>query len=199
MLSLVAVAARPSSGQYHAVQFYGSEDRLFSTVSAFLAEGLIVGEPAMIIAPAAHREGMLDQLSARLIHVDRARKSGDLLLLDADELLALFMVDGLPDPDLFEKNVGRFVDQALEGRPRSILRAYGGMVDVLWKEGKPDAAIRLEILWNQLASRYDLSLMCGYAMGSFFKQVPQLHDVCAHHTHVFGPENVRPFNKPRTH
>jgi hypothetical protein len=29
---------RLTTGQYHAVQFYGSDDRLYSTVSAFLAE-----------------------------------------------------------------------------------------------------------------------------------------------------------------
>lgn len=199
MLSLNTVAARPPSGQYHAVQFYGSEDRLFSTVSAFLAEGLIIGEPAMIIAPAAHRDGMLGQLSARLIHVDQARKNGDLLIIDADDMLALFMVDGRPDPELFEKHVGGFVEQTLEGRQGSILRAYGGMVDVLWKQGRIDAATRLEVLWNQLAAKFELALLCGYAMGNFFKQVPQLHDICSHHTHIFGPENVRPFNKPRTH
>ena len=199
MLSLTSVAPTPSNGQYHAVQFYGTEERLFSTVSAFLAEGLIAGEPAMIIAPAGHREGMLGQLSARLIHVEQARKSGDLLVLDADDVLALFMVDGAPDPDLFEANVGRFVDQVLQGRRDTVLRAYGGMVDILWKEGKTDAAIKLEILWNTLSSRYGLALLCGYAMGSFFKHVPQLQDICHHHTHVFGPEYMRPCNRLLTH
>jgi hypothetical protein len=190
---------RLTTGQYHAVQFYGSDDRLYSTVSAFLAEGLIVGEPAMIIASAAQRGGMLGQLNARMIHVDHARRTGDLLVLDADEMLALFMVDGMPDPDLFETNIGRFIDQVLQGRPGSTLRAYGGMVDILWKQGHSDAAIRLEILWNGLATRFGLALLCGYAMGHFYKQVPQLQDVCSHHTHVFGPEHTSPFHKPVTH
>jgi hypothetical protein len=191
--------AAPPNQPYHAVQFYGSEDRLFSTVSAFLAEGLIVGEPAIIIAPARHRDGMLAQLQARLIHVEQARRSGDLLLFDADDLLSSFMVDGRPDSGKFEQNVGRFVEDALQGRQGSVLRAYGGMVDILWKRGQSDAAIRLEILWNNLASKFGVALMCGYAMGHFLKQVPQMHDVCSHHTHIFGPEHVRPLNKPSTH
>jgi hypothetical protein len=191
---------RPTvGGQYHAVQFYGTEDSLYSTVSAFLAEGLIVGEPAMIIAPAAHRDGMLSQLNHRLIHVEHARRSGDLLVLDADEMLALFMIDGVPDPELFDINIGRFIDQVLEGRQGSILRAYGGMVDVLWKQGRIDAAIRLEILWNRLATRFGLALLCGYAMGNFFKHVAQLQDICSHHTHVFGPEHTSPFHKSVSH
>jgi hypothetical protein len=183
----------PASAQYHAVQFYGTDDRLFSTVSAFLAEGLIVGEPAMIVAPAPHRDGMLAQLGARLIHVDKARRNGDLLVLDADDVLGRFMVDGLPDPELFEAHVGRFVDQVLQGRRDTVLRAYGGMVDMLCQRGQLDAAIKLETLWNGLASRFRLALLCGYAMDRFATNAPRLQDICSHHTHIFGPEHARPF------
>ena len=187
------------SGRYHAVQFYGTDERLFSTAAAFLAEGLIVGEPALIIASTAHREGMLGQLDARLIHVDSARKRGDLLVLDADEMLALFMVDGAPDPGLFDSNIARFIEQMLQGRPGSVLRAYGGMVDILSSQGQTDAAIRLELLWNTIATRFGLAILCGYAMGNFSKQVAQLQDICSQHTHVFGPEHSSPFHKPVTH
>ena len=136
-----------------------------------------MGQPAMIIASAAHREGILEHLNARLIHVDQARRSGDLLVLDADETLALFMVDGVPVPELFDTNIGRFIEQVLQGRPR--LDSPG-----LWRDGRHlvdtrrrDAAIRLEILWNALATRFGLALLCGYAMGNFFKQVPRLREI----------------------
>jgi hypothetical protein len=193
------MAHRAASGQHHAVQFYSCEERLFSTAATFLAEGLIIGEPAMIIASAPHRDGILGQLHARLIHVDLARKRGDLLMLDAHEMLALFMVDGVPDPELFDMNIGRVIEQVLQGRPGSILRAYGGMVDILWQQGQTDAAIRLEVLWNSIATRFGLALLCGYAMGNFFQHVAQLQDICGHHTHIFGPEHSSPFHKPVTH
>ena len=128
--------ALPShGGPYHAVQFYATDEGGYSTASAFLAEGLVAGEPAMIIASAAHREGLLGQLSARFIHVEHARRNGALLVLDADEMLERFMVDGLPDPERFDTTIGRFIDQVLQGRPRSVLRAYGGMVDILVATG----------------------------------------------------------------
>ena len=47
--------------------------------------------------------------------------------------------------------------------------AYGEMVDVLWKAGQDVAAIRLEMLWNKLAAMHDFALLCGYAMGNFYK------------------------------
>ena len=192
--------APPSHGTpYHAVQFYATDEGLFSTAAAFLAEGLVAGQPAMIIASAAHCEGLLQQLSARLIHVEHARRNGALLVLDASEMLARFMVDGLPDPERFDTSIARFIDQIMPGRQRSVLRAYGGMVDILWQQGHTAAAIRLEVLWNKLATRFGLALLCGYAMGGFCKDVAQLQDICSHHTHIFGPERASPFHKPVTH
>jgi hypothetical protein len=184
---------------YHAVQFYATDERLFSTVAAFLAEGLIDGQPGLVISTPSHRAGILAQLSARLIDVERARRDGDLLLLDSHEVLDLFMCEGRPDANAFDANIGRFVEQTLQGRPGSTLRAYGDMVNVLWTQGQRDASVQLEMLWNKLGHRFGFSLLCGYAMGSFFKQTSELHLVCAHHTHVFGPDHTSQVVKPTAH
>ena len=61
------------------------------------------------------------------------------------------------------------------------------MVDVLWQDGLTAAAIRLEMLWNQLAMTHDFSLLCGYAMGSFYKDAG-MRDICAQHSHVIAAE-----------
>jgi len=68
-------------------------------------------------------------------------------------------------------------------------RVSGEMVDILWQDGNPDGAIRLEILWNQLASAYDFELLCGYAMGHFYKETrdPRHDAVCGHHSRVLQP------------
>jgi hypothetical protein len=60
------------------------------------------------------------------------------------------------------------------------------MVDVLWRRGQADAAIRLETLWNNLATIYSFSLLCGYAIGSFCNDPSRIEEVCHEHTHVIG-------------
>jgi hypothetical protein len=60
------------------------------------------------------------------------------------------------------------IKTACGGRPNCTVRIYGQMVDVLWKNGQQEAAIRLETLWNQLANTQAFSLLCGYAMGQFY-------------------------------
>ena len=177
----------------HVVQFYGSDRSLVTTVAAFLAEGLVGGQPAIVIATSAHRAAIVSGLRERMIDADRAIRGGDLILLDADATMDLFFVNGTSNAELFEKNVGRLVEQAANGR-RTLVRAYGEMVDVLWKRGHADEAIKLEMLWNKLALKHRFALLCGYAMGSFYKQTAGLEEIVAQHTAVVSNDTgVVPF------
>jgi|SRR5882672_1094559 len=190
---MVNAMASPIYDHHHAVQFYGDDDHLCSTIAAFLAQGFVDRHPAIVIATPAHTICVLDQLRARMIDVDKAQNCGDLVLLDAQQTLDLFMEDDIPDAERFEKSIGGLVADLLRTRPeRTLIRAYGEMVDVLWREGKPEAAIRLEILWNKLANEYGIALLCGYSMGNFFKQTALFEEVCRQHTHVMPAETARP-------
>lgn len=172
----------------HSIKFYGEPDSLFQTVAAFLGEGMTASQPAIIIATKNHVGGIVDQLQLLKFDVDDARRLGDLVILDADEMLSLFMVNNEPNAALFEHNIGGLIQQTLCNQANTIVRAYGEMVDVLWKQGQTDAAIKLEILWNKLAHAHQFELLCGYAMGSFYKQSSQFEAVVAQHTHVLQPE-----------
>jgi len=183
---------------HHAVQFYGNDNELLNTVGTFLSEGLVSGHPAVVIATPPHRLAIEKALEHRMIDVERARRLGDLVLLDADDTLATFMVDGVPSAAVFKKTMGDVIEQTLHGRERTPVRAYGEMVDVLWKQGKTAAAVRLEVLWNDLATTHVFSLLCGYAIGNFYKQTQQYEEVCNLHTHVHESDHkVIPFDPER--
>jgi DcmR-like sensory protein len=184
---------------HHAVQFYGNDDSLFTTVGGFLSEGLVGGHPSIVIATREHSTGIAEQLRSRLINVDAAAASGHLVMLDAEETLATFMVGGMPQRGKFGYHVGGLIKRTIGDRTKKVIvRAYGEMVDVLWKQGQADAAIRLEIMWNNLASTYGFALLCGYSMGNFYKQADRFQEVCSHHTHVLdAPSNVVIFDKKK--
>ena len=182
---------------HHAVQFYRDEASLFTTVAGFLSEGLGSHQPAIVIATLPHRAAIEEHLCGRLINCARARREGDLIMLDAEDMLGQFMIGDQPDADFFDKNVGVVIRQALSGRRGTVARAYGEMVDVLWKQGRTEAALAVEILWNKLIVRHGLALLCGYSMGNFYKQPKQLDAVRSHHTHVVGADNVVPFTPKR--
>jgi MEDS: MEthanogen/methylotroph, DcmR Sensory domain len=173
---------------YHAVQFYKDETSLAGTVAQFLAEGLNTGQPGLIIATPSHTESIVRQLALRGLNVDALRATGELQFLDARKMLGAFMVNGTPEAMLFRISVGDMIEKLCMGRTPCPIRAYGEMVDLLWQEGNSDGAIKLEILWNQLAATYDFSLLCGYAFGHFYKETrdPRYQDVVGHHSDVIS-------------
>jgi hypothetical protein len=172
------------SGHFHAVRFYDSVESLARMVAGFLAEGLMAKQPALSIATPDHSRAIETALAAKGWDVAALKASGELTLLDAEETLAAFMVDGMPDAAKFEAIASKAIERACGGRRDCTIRAYGEMVDILWKRNQSVAAIRVEVLWNKLAATRDFSLLCGYAMGNFFKDAQQRMDVCREHTHL---------------
>lgn len=181
------------SGHFHAVRFYDSVESLARMVSGFLAEGLAAKQPALAIATPDHGRAIEAALAAKGCDVAALKASGELTLLDADETLAAFMVDGMPDAGKFQAIASAAIERACRGRTDCTVRAYGEMVDVLWKRNQSVAAIRLEMLWNKLAATKDFSLLCGYAMGTFLKETQRRAEVIGRHTHlVADDEKPRP-------
>jgi PAS domain S-box-containing protein len=168
----------------HLVQFYEDESFLTGRVGDFLRDGLSAGEMITVIATESRARSYERELEARGLDVRAAHASGRLTFLDAHETLAKFMRNGEPEPRLFESAVGSVFERQMASASGVKLRAYGEMVDVLWKQGQRGAAIRLEELWNELQNRYSFTLLCAYAVANFYKEPAELQRVCATHTHV---------------
>ena len=156
-------------------------------VAGFLADGLADGTPGIVVATPGQGAAIVRELGARGLDVMSLKQSDDLVLLDASDTLSSFMPDGKLDARAFNDSLCAVITRACRGRTDCTVRIYGQMVDVLWKEGKCDLAIRLEMLWNLLANTRRFSLLCGYAMGSFYKDA-HFDDVCAQHTHVLAAD-----------
>ncbi len=170
----------------HAVQFYETQDALTENVARFIAAGLDADEPVVVIATPEHREAFCTRLHSLGVDVDAAIARGRFTLLDARATLAKLMIGDAPNWELFREVIGA----VLMGCGNRRIRAYGEMVDLLWRAGNRVAALRLEELWNDLAKEYEFSLLCAYVMGNFYKSgdAAEFHEICAAHTHVVPPE-----------
>ncbi|MGB7921822.1 MAG: ATP-binding protein, partial [Pyrinomonadaceae bacterium] len=173
----------------HFVQFYETDTFLLDSLSGFIGAGLGEGEACIVVATEAHREGLDERLRAYGLDVATARERGQYVSLDAAEVLSKFMVDGAPDAERFAEVVGGLVARVAEGRPRT--RIFGEMVALLWDEGRCDAAIRLEDLWNVLGQTRAFSLFCAYPFNSFDAEAHAggLSDVCSGHSRVIPAES----------
>jgi len=180
----------------HAVQFYGTDAFLIDAVTRFIGAGLESGEAALVITTGPHREAVEEQLRVRGVDVASAREQQRYFAPDAAATVSLILVDGWPDAARFQAVVGEVIARAAPAAP--LVRAFGEMVALLWAEGRRDAAIRLEELWNGLASRRPFSLLCGYPMAAFGRDAdtgPFLR-VCGEHSEVIPAEDF-PLEGPR--
>lgn len=168
----------------HAVQFYQDDESLREVAGQFLADGLRSGQPVVAVVTPDHRGMFEADLRARGFDVDTLAITGELGLYDARDVMSQFMIGEDPHPALFREVVGRLLTR-LGGRHR-VIRAYGEMVDVLWKDGNPTAAVRLEELWNALSADYHFTLLCGYAIDNFMsaEHGAAFERICGQHHHV---------------
>jgi PAS domain S-box-containing protein len=178
----------------HAVQFYEEVGFLSDAVARFLGDGLSAGEPLVVIATEMHRQLFVQRLKSSGFDVEGACGDGRLTLLDAAQTLSTFMVGDMPDWERFRAHLGGVLEKSSAAGPGRRVRAYGEMVELLWREGRPQAALRLEEFWNDLGRIHLFTLLCAYSMAGFSQEAQgeQFRQVCGHHSHVHPTESYSP-------
>jgi MEDS: MEthanogen/methylotroph, DcmR Sensory domain len=179
----------------HDVHFYRTENGLVSSVVDFLADGIRVGQPVIVVATPEHRRAFIDGLRKRNLDPDQLLAGRLAIWLDARDTLSSFMENGVPNRELFMATLGSVFERLLDKRHYLVVRAFGEMVDLLWRDGNIDGAILLEKYWNELALQYKYSLLCGYSIDNFVAEagVAGFRRVCDQHIGarlLDAPQNV---------
>jgi hypothetical protein len=172
--------------QNHLLQFYREEPVLARNVALFLGEGANRGDWMIVIATPSHRELFVQLLDRQGVDSDGLVQSGRLVLLDAEATLAQFMVSGRPDWCGFDSAVQRRVGELKAKAGGHAVRAYGEMVDLLWKDGQLAAASQLEEFWNRLLRTHPIMLFCAYTVDILGKDVHvrDFQDILGAHSHL---------------
>jgi hypothetical protein len=173
--------------QHHLVQLYEANQQVLEhNVTCYLSEGLKRGSALLVIATPQHRELFLRGLTRVGADPKAAIRESRFVMLDAEETLGRFMIDGYPDAERFDAIVGAMVRDAVGRTNTGELRAYGEMVGLLWKTRQFPAAIRTEQLWNRLQKSVSFSLFCAYPIDIFDKQfeIGIVDALLCAHTHL---------------
>jgi PAS domain S-box-containing protein len=177
----------------HSVQFYSDDNFLLEALSRFMGSAVGAGDAAIVIATEEHRTELARRLTARGLDLPQAVEQGRYIALDAAETLAQFMVDGWPDEKRFVELIGGVISRARAAAKKEHGRAalFGEMVALLWDQGKPEAALMLEQLWNQIAHSHAFSLVCAYPMKRFYREDhgEAFLKICDEHSAVLPDEN----------
>jgi hypothetical protein len=167
----------------HFVQFYQDDVTVMEKVARRAASALRNGAVSVIVATPEHRAQIEARLPGLGVNIETARYDGRYVALDAVETLDRFMIDGSPDETLFNNVIGGIVADATsrsEGRRASV---FGEMVALLCASENTPAAIQLERMWNELATKFSFSLFCAYPLELFSQDFDGdvLLSVCAEH------------------
>ncbi|MEW6763877.1 MAG: ATP-binding protein [Pseudomonadota bacterium] len=163
--------ALPDGEVPHTVRFYDDDISLQDEVGGFVDAALASGGAAIVIATPEHCAGIRRRVTA----------PERVVFLDAEETLGRLLVEGWPDEARFRAVIGPVLAKAAQsGGP---VHAFGEMVALLCAEGRYQAAVRLEQLWNLLAADYRFALFCAYPWRLFPDptQAEAFEQVCAEH------------------
>jgi DNA-binding NarL/FixJ family response regulator len=150
----------------HEVQFYPDDKSFVDGFTRYMEAALLNGNAVIIVVTESHQKSLRDH-GARIA---AAIEQGRCLPLDVADTLSTFMVNDLPDPMRFFKVVGDLIAtaQATVGGPARVT-ICGECASILWAEGNADAAIQVEQLCNQLTKRYQMDILCGFSLSSFYR------------------------------
>jgi DNA-binding NarL/FixJ family response regulator len=155
---------KPVARRVHELASYRADSSFIDGFTRFIETALLKGNPAIVIATASHRTRILDELRARAGNLASAIQNGLYISFDVHEAISAFMMNDWPDPT----RLAQWADNAIRAaRPASTgpsrrVAICGECAPILLAQGKAEAAIQLERLWDIVAEVHEVDILCGY-------------------------------------
>ena len=168
----------------HIVYPYTDESQIVDAVSLFATAGFRRGEGVLLIMASIHCGPIRQRLEAEGFNLTELEASGKLVCEDAADLLSTFMAGGIVDEDKFKNTIIGMIQKAKvgEGGRARPVRAFGEMVDLLWRTDRQTTE-RLEDLLNEVMGSQSVRLLCAYWLADT-KPLDFPSALLAHHSHA---------------
>lgn len=172
----------------HLVQIYENDNHFLNTLEGFAGSAIISGDSVVVIATQTHLDQLYERLLQHSFDMESLIQSNRYIPLEAHETLSQFMVDGMPDEDLFNQCITRVLQHAKTNGNK--VRAFGEMVAILWEQGNAEATVKLETLWHKLHAADLFSLFCAYPKSGFADSGNEsLYKICQAHSKIIDGQN----------
>jgi CheY-like chemotaxis protein len=171
----------------HEVEFYSDDAAFVVGFTRFIEAALEAGDAVIVVATESHRKSLLQRLQEHGVDV-AVIEQGRYVSLDVADTLSTFMVNDLPEPARCLKVAGDLVMEAAkaaQGEPPRVA-VCGECAPSLWAQGKADAAVQVEHLWDEIARTHEVDILCGYVLNSFQREQEShiFERICAEHSAV---------------
>ena len=156
----------------HEVEFYSDDAGFVAGFAGFIEAALSAGNAIIVAVTEPHRKSLFQRLQEHGVDCAASMEQGRYIPLDVTETLSTFMVNDLLDPMRFLRVVGDLIAAAARttAGEQSRVAVCGECASILWAQGNADAAIEVEQLCNQLTKRYEMDILCGFSLSSFYRE-----------------------------
>jgi CheY-like chemotaxis protein len=164
MPSLAALSAAAGGGSGHAVYFYEDDVSFLDEASGFVGTTLRRGEPVVIAATEATRNGILPRLETQGLDLSGAPGQGWCQVVDSAAVVSQCMPHGWPDAG----RVGELIDGFERSRlatawgPSPRVTVLSAMNVQLRKNDRSEAAVAFDYLWATLTNTLPFFTVCAY-------------------------------------
>jgi DNA-binding NarL/FixJ family response regulator len=178
------------TSRVHEVASYRDEASFVDGLVRFIDAALKKGKSVIVITSEAYRGNIRRGLQARGWDVAAAIQEGIYISLDASDTLSTFMVDDWPDATRLFETAGNLISDAAKMAKSEPPRVAicGECAPILWAQGKAEAAIQLEKLWDAVARRHEVDILCGYMLAGLRRSENShiFERICAEHSGVYS-------------
>jgi len=173
----------------HQVAFQRDDASIVDDFTRFIEFALKMENPVIVIATESHRTNLRQRLQARGRDIATAIQEGTYISLDADDMLSEVMVNDWPDSTRFLKVASDLIMEAAKAAKGKYFRvaACGECASSLIAQGKPEAAIELEHLWDKIARSHYVDILCEYLLRDFQTEEasPIFERICVAHSAAY--------------
>jgi DNA-binding NarL/FixJ family response regulator len=173
----------------HKAAFHPDDASLVDDFTRFIEFALKMENPVIVIATESHRTNLRRRLQANGRDMATAIQEGTYISLDADDMLSEVMVNDWPDSTRFLKVASDLILKAAKTAKGKHFRvaACGECARSLIVQGKPEAAIQLEHLWDKIARSHYIDILCGYLLHDFqtVESSPIFERICVPHSAAY--------------
>ena len=174
----------------HKVAFHRDDESLVDDFTRFIEVALRMENPVIVIATEPHRTNLRQRLEARGRDIATAMQEGTYISLDANDMLSEVMVNDWPDSTRFLKVASDLIMKAAKAAKGKHFRvaACGECAPTLIAQGKPEAAVQMEHLWDKIARSNYIDILCGYLLRDFQTEEssPIFERICVAHSAAYN-------------
>jgi CheY-like chemotaxis protein len=175
------------STRNHEVEYYSNDTAFVVGFARSIKTALDSGRVVMVAVTESHRRSLFQRLLELETDIVSAIEQRRYISLDA-ELLSMFMVKDQPDRARSLEVVGNVVLEAATASrsERRRVQLCGECSACLVSQGKAEAAVVFEHLWDMIAKSCNVDILCGYMMKNFEHENERhiYERICAEHSAV---------------